>query len=570
MQVQGPNSLHGFACGDFLLKSQDNHFVAGRSMEFPIPMESNVLVYNRGEKFQSTAPGGGLGHSWTSKLGYVGIDAFHMNRVDEGLNEAGLSFGALTLNGTQYQFIGEAQRPEALAMMDVGAWVLGNFATVDEVKEALGNVRVWGQMIKELGCIPGLHIALHDATGKTAVIEFLDGKAIFRDNPKGVLTNEPPLPEQLLNLERYSHLTPFPNGPVADGGMVGLPGDWSSESRFVRIAKEVEFINANPPTTYEGAIERATHILNTVDVPKGLEIVELANENMPITTRWSTVKDLTSRVFYYRAHNDGRLQAVDLTKETLEPGTVHSKIAVCGPHLIFDDVTGKLEAPQAAPAPGLLERFWSYWGSATPQEKEEMLTQSKIAPSANTTTEQVAIPNTAIAAAAEEASTEPPAAPQTVELTSAPVPGLLERFWNMWGSSTPQQQEAMLTQSHRFADVDTTAAEVAANAALAQEANAEEPVAPMAVQQALPQAVQEDASQLEVTAAPVPGLLERFWNYWGSATSEEQVDMLTQSKMFAKAETTTNKVVAIGSALTESAKTDSGENQEEGLNSQAV
>lgn len=544
------NSLHGFACGDFLLRSEDNHVIAARSMEFPIPMASDVLTFNRGEKFQSTAPGNFPGVEWTSKYGYVGINAFHENNVDEGMNTEGLSAGALTLNGSQYQFISESQRPEALAMMDTLGWILGNFATVDEVQEALGSVRIWGQFIEQMGCIPGLHIALHDATGKSAVIEFLNGEAIFRENPIGVLTNEPPLPDQLLNLERYNHLMPLPPNeadyhgvklPSAGPGnsMSGLPGGPNAEDRFVAIAKRVQCAN---PATCEETIETATHILNAVDVAKGIEIVELAGQKLMVTTHWSTVKDLTNRVFYYRAHNDGRLQAYDLTRVCFEPGTLHNRIAVCGSKLVFDDVTDKLKGeapkaaePEAAPAPGFFERFCALFNTATPQEQKEIeaiLTQSQMFPNAATTTDQALV--TSAPVANEEASTEQLAtAPQAAQAAS--VPGFFER---LWGSSTPQEQkeiETLLTQSQMFAKAaattDQALATSAANvAAIDGEASAEQQVAPQTAQ---------------VEAAPAAGLMGRIFGGW-FGTSATPAPESTQAQAAAD---TAGKVVALSTAL---------------------
>ncbi len=130
-------------------------------MKFPIPMDSQVAVYSRNEKCSSTTPDGLPGLEWTSKYGFIGINAFHMNSPDEGMNEVGLSFGFLTLRCSEYQTVSDAQRHQALALMDVGTWILGNFEIVNEVKEAIKNVRIWGEYVKPLNSIPGLHIALH-------------------------------------------------------------------------------------------------------------------------------------------------------------------------------------------------------------------------------------------------------------------------------------------------------------------------------------------------------------------------------------------------------------------------
>jgi len=310
MQVQ---RSAGIGCGDFQFQTQNNSVICARSMEFPVEMESQMTIYPRGKKYISTASRDLAGLEWVSKYNYVGINGFQMNGIDEGMNEKGLSFGYLTLLDSIYQTVAEGQESRALALMDVGAWILGNFETVDEVAEAIKNVIVWSGKVDVLGSIPGLHIALHDATGKNLVIEFINGEVAVHENPKGVLTNNPALKEQLENLEKYGYLSPDPDtGKGIGTGMIGIPGDGSSESRFVRIAKAVEF--ALQPADEIEAVILATHILNTVDIPKGTMSVHMENTKLYETTRWRVIKDLTNKILYYNSYNDPALRKVDLTQ----------------------------------------------------------------------------------------------------------------------------------------------------------------------------------------------------------------------------------------------------------------
>lgn len=94
----------------------------------------------------------------------------------------------------------------AIAVIHLGTWILGNFATAHEVKEALGTVKIWGEIVEHLQRVPGLHIALHDQAGNNLVIEFLDGEIVTHDNPLGVLTNGPPFAWHLANLKHYDSI----------------------------------------------------------------------------------------------------------------------------------------------------------------------------------------------------------------------------------------------------------------------------------------------------------------------------------------------------------------------------
>src|SRR4051812_9542016 len=144
------------ACTDFRIKAADGTVIIGRTMDFEVPVLSSVRIFPRGERWSSDAPGMSKGISWTSRYGYAAIDMGGRlvdpldrgeNRAD-GLNEKGLSFGWLSMpDFTAYQDQAAAEPEKALAHLDVCPWVLGNFATVDEVKTAFAGVHVWGKPI---------------------------------------------------------------------------------------------------------------------------------------------------------------------------------------------------------------------------------------------------------------------------------------------------------------------------------------------------------------------------------------------------------------------------------------
>ncbi len=312
-----------FGCTDFIVKTADGKIINGRSMEFGMAIPTQLKIYSRGDQRDSRSPDGNSGVSWTSKYGFLAAVSFE-DCVIDGMNEAGLSFGYLWLPGTKYQTVSPADAGQALDFVDVGAWILGKFSTVQEAKEALQDVLVWGHSISSFAGvgIPPVHIALHDAKGKNLVVEFVRGEMKIYDNPNGVLTNYPNFDWQLINLQNYLGLNAVNVSPVQingtilgqtgqGSGLAGIPGDWTPPSRFVKMTTLLRFAKA-AENVQEG-VNLAEHLLNTVDIPMG-EIREKKNSTAGDYTQWAVVKDLSNGIFYFRSYKDLALKSIDLKK----------------------------------------------------------------------------------------------------------------------------------------------------------------------------------------------------------------------------------------------------------------
>lgn len=340
-----------FACSDFQIRARDKSIVIGRSMEFPVDLHSHVVVVPRGREFTSVNDKGVKGISWKNKYGFLGVDAFNVkNAYVEGFNEMGLAFDALMFTGAKYQ---PATPEKFVTISDFGSWVLGNFATIDEVKAALPKVNIAGISLKEANGELYLHIALHDAFGKNLVIEFIDGQGMVYDNPLGVMTNRPDFAWQVNNLRNYINLDAHDkkektlNGlkiePTGVGsGMLGLPGDWTPPSRFVRLAMAVS--SAAPVENSEQAVNLAQHILNIVDIPKGV----IKENPAPFVTlegyaQWAVIKDLTNLVLYYRTYDNTALKKIDLKQFDLAPGSPQKTIAMDDKQQQVIDLTKELK-----------------------------------------------------------------------------------------------------------------------------------------------------------------------------------------------------------------------------------
>lgn len=311
------------ACTDFQVQATDGAYIYGRSMEWAQPLRSKLRFHYRGETVQSGAPNGQPGQKWTTKFGYVAADAYDIDTAVDGMNEQGLVFSALWLPGTVYQDVPAGSETAAIDALQVGGWLLGNFSTVDEALTELRRHYIWCSPIKEMGGVPTLHIALHDSSGKNAVIEFVDGKQKIYDNPNGVLTNAPTFDWHTTNLRNYIHVNATNPSPVIVAGTVltppgqgsgflGIPGDWTPPSRFVRATAMLAF--ARRPSVFADGVILAEHILNAVDIPIGAVRDGAGTSAHTDYTQWALIKDATNKKLYHRSYNDLSLRAVDLQK----------------------------------------------------------------------------------------------------------------------------------------------------------------------------------------------------------------------------------------------------------------
>lgn len=326
--------MAAFCCTDFLIKTTDQTCINGRSMEFGHVFQTSIVVHPRAERVTSQAPLNKYGLTWTSLYGYVGLFD-EGNQYLDGFNEKGLSVGALWFPDGKYPDPESLPEKRILSYMDLPLWILGNFATIEELKPALETVHVYAYKVPVFNAIPPIHYAIHDATGASLVVEFINGKMCVYDNRVGVLTNSPEFPWQVTNLRNFISLKAINAQTVTlDGtvltttgqgsGLQGIPGDWTPPSRFVRIALFKDFLEA-PPTSKAGVLA-AIHLLNTVDIPYGG--IRSAGGEASDFTQWIVIKDLTHQMLYYRTYSNQNIYSFELTEKLIAAGAVPTKIPI--------------------------------------------------------------------------------------------------------------------------------------------------------------------------------------------------------------------------------------------------
>lgn len=312
----------GNACTGITLRVADSTAILARTIEWGgSDLNSRYVVVPRGYRQQSLVPGGRDGMVFTARYGYVGLAVEQKDFVAEGLNEAGLSAGLFYFpNYGSYEAYDPAHSATSVADLQLVSWILGECATIDEVKAALGRVHVVGVDPRA----STVHWRFADLSGRQVVLEIVDGALHFYDNPLGVLTNSPGLEWQLVNLNNYVNLFPG-SAPArqlgarrlsqfgAGSGFLGIPGDVTPPSRFVRAA----FYQATAPLAAdaETAVRQGFQILNNFDIPIGIETAQGASAApIPSATQWTSATDPTRRRIYYRTMYNSAIRCIDLRK----------------------------------------------------------------------------------------------------------------------------------------------------------------------------------------------------------------------------------------------------------------
>ena len=240
----------------------------------------------------------------------------------DAINEKGLGMAGLNFVGNAvYQDLSEEK--ENVAQYEFIPWILRQCATVQEAKECLSHMNLVGTPFHESLPTAQLHWIIVDANAAITVECMADGLHVY-DNPAGVLTNNPPFQQQMFQLNQYMHLSPRqPENHFSDKlelqaysrgmGALGLPGDLSSTSRFVRVAfTKLHSISGDSENE---SVSQFLHILNSVDQQRGC--CEVAEGKYEITL-YTSCCNLNKGIYYYTTYENHQISAVDMHVENLD------------------------------------------------------------------------------------------------------------------------------------------------------------------------------------------------------------------------------------------------------------
>jgi penicillin V acylase-like amidase (Ntn superfamily) len=312
------------ACTRFIYQTGTNTYIVGRSMDWAEDPGTDLWAFPR-----EMERDGGMGDGsikWKSKYGSV-IASFYDIATVEGMNDAGLVANALYLVESDYGDAKGSGKP----LISVGAWtqyVLDNYGTVAEAVAALSQ-EPFAIVAPSLpnGKKAGGHLALADASGDSAIFEYIAGKlVIHHDRKYTVMTNSPSFDQQLA-IDTYWQ---------GVNGLKFLPGTIGSADRFVRMSWN---LGAAPKEKDPRlAVATSFSLIRAISVPLGL-----ADPNKPniAATIWRSVSDIGARRYYFESAYSPSVFWVDIEKLKLAAGSKPSKLDLSGRPILAGEVSDK-------------------------------------------------------------------------------------------------------------------------------------------------------------------------------------------------------------------------------------
>lgn len=240
----------------------------------------------------------------------------------DATNEKGLSMAGLNFPENAYYFPSDEEK-DNITPFEFIPWILVQCASVSEARVLLDKINLLDVAFSDALPLSPLHWMIADKVESIVVESTRDGLFIH-DNPVGVLTNNPPFEMQLFHLNNYMNLSNDPpENHFAEHldlkkystgmGAMGLPGDWSSQSRFVRAS----FVKMNSKcgSSEEESVSQFFHLLGSVEFPRGC--VEMEKDVYEITV-YSSCCNTDKGIYYYKTYENHDITAVDMHREDLE------------------------------------------------------------------------------------------------------------------------------------------------------------------------------------------------------------------------------------------------------------
>ena len=303
-------------CTAISYKTKDHYF--GRTLDFEHSYNEGVTITPRNYPFKFRYV-----DSINSHYAIIGMACVVNNYplYFEATNEVGLSMAGLYFLGNAHYNTLEKNK-DNIVPFEFIPWILSQCKTTVEAEKLLTKLNLVDDSFSDELPRSPLHWIISDRNKSITVESVTDGLKVY-DNPIGVLTNNPPFDKQMFNLNNYLHLSiDTPNNTFSKDinltaysrgmGAIGLPGDLSSQSRFVKVA----FTKLNSVSSYseEESVSQFFHILGSVSQQNGC--VKLENGEYEKTI-YTSCCNTDKGIFYYTSYYNNQITALDLHKENL-------------------------------------------------------------------------------------------------------------------------------------------------------------------------------------------------------------------------------------------------------------
>ena len=297
-------------CIDFTTK--DHYF--GRTLDLEYRFDEKVVITPRNYCFALKN-----GTTIRTRYAMIGMASVKENYplYAEATNETGLSIAGLNFPGNACFFPEDKSRFN-LTPYELFPYFLGLYSTVADLREILPDLNITDIPLSEDIPLAELHWMISDGTECIILEQMEDGLKIY-DNPVGILTNNPPFSYHLANLNNYMNLTPCcPENRFSDKlnlqqygmgmGAIGLPGDSSPSSRFVKAS--FTKLNSVCEKDEMSSVTQFFHILGSVSIVKG---TTLTKDGLDDLTTYACCMNTTRGIYYYKTYNNSQITALRMT-----------------------------------------------------------------------------------------------------------------------------------------------------------------------------------------------------------------------------------------------------------------
>lgn len=302
-------------CTAITYKTKDTYF--GRTLDYEFSYGDEVVITPRNYEFNFKNVKKISSHYAIIGMAHI-MDDYPL--YYEAINEMGLGIAGLNFVGNAF-YNNYTKGFDNIAQFELIPWVLCQCKSVDEAVILINKINITNQPFNNLP-VASLHWIIADKE-KSITVESVKDKINIYDNKVGVLTNNPPFDIQMLMLNNYMNLsneTPINRfsenidfKPYSRGmGAIGLPGDLSSQSRFVRAC----FVKSNSISKDDelSSVSQFFHILNSVDQQRGCCKV---NDSYEITI-YTSCCNLNKGIYYYTTYDNHQINKIDMYKENLD------------------------------------------------------------------------------------------------------------------------------------------------------------------------------------------------------------------------------------------------------------
>ncbi|MGM9971748.1 MAG: choloylglycine hydrolase [Anaeroplasmataceae bacterium] len=308
-------------CTAATYKTKDSYF--GRTLDYEFSYGEEIVIVPRNYTFNYKKIDKVSSHYAIIGMAHV-VDNHPL--FYDAINEHGLGIAGLNFVGNAI-YNDYKENKINIAPYEIIPWILGSSRTVSEAIELINKMNILNIPYSEYLPLAKLHWIISDNSRSITVESVADGIKIY-DNKVGILTNNPPFDMQMFALNNYMHLSnKNPNNSFGDIdlkaysrglGALGLPGDLSSQSRFIRAT----FVKLNSKSDDDelSSISQFFHILNSVDQQKGCCDV---GEGKYEYTIYTSCCNLNKGIYYYTTYNNHQITAIDMHKRNLDDNKLY-------------------------------------------------------------------------------------------------------------------------------------------------------------------------------------------------------------------------------------------------------